>query len=104
MLVGRLRPHQFLLLRFRRTEKRAKTFQISGAAILTLPRSCEATNRPTRATTGLHLHLRRRPGLLLKLPSEIVQAHAVLLLAERLHFPSQHLLLGGVQVIAPVLL
>ena len=94
----------FLLLRFRRTEKRAKTLQIPGAAILTLPRPREATNRPTRANTGLHLHLRRRPRLLLKLPGEIVQAHTVLLLAERLHLPNQHLLLGGVQVVAPVLL
>lgn len=102
--VGRLRPHPFHLLRFRRTEKRAKTLQIPGAAILTLPRPREATNRPTRANTGLHLHLRRRPRLLLKLPGEIVQAHTVLLLAERLHLPNQHLLLGGVQVVAPVLL
>ena len=91
--AGRLRPHPFhLLLRFRRTEKRAKTLQISGAAILTLPHSCEATNRPTGANTGLHLYLRRRPRLLLKLPGEIVQAHAVLLLAKRLHLPRQHLL------------
>ena len=73
-------------------------------AILTLPRSCEATNRSTGANTGLHLYLRRRPRLLLKLPGEIVQAHTVLLLAERLHLPNQHLLLGGVQVVAPVLL
>ena len=102
--LARKSANAFLLLRFRRTEKRAKTFQISGAAILTLPRSCEATNRSTGANTGLHLYLRRRPRLLLKLPGEIVQAHTVLLLAERLHLPNQHLLLGGVQVVAPVLL
>ena len=81
-----------------------KTLQIPGAAILTLPRPCEATNRPTGANTGLHLYLWRRPRLLLKLSGKIAQTHAVLLLAERLHFPSQYLLLGSIQVIAPVLL
>ena len=104
MALAQKSANAFLLLRFRRTEKRAKTFQTSGAAILTLPRSCEATNRPTGANTGLHLYLWRRPRLLLKLPGEIVQAHAVLLLAKLLHLPSQHLLLGGIQVIAPILL
>ena len=52
----------------------------------------------------VHLHLRRRLRLLLKLSGEIVQTHAVLLLTERLHLPSQHLLLCSVQMIAPVLL
>ena len=104
MALAQKSANAFLLLRFRRTEKRAKTLQITGAAILTLPRSCEATNRPTRANTGLHLHLRRRPRLLLKLSGKIAQTHAVLLLAERLHLPSQHLLLGSVQMIAPALL
>ena len=39
-----------------------------------------------------------------QLLEEAVQAHAVLLLAKRLHLPRQHLLLGSVQMIAPVLL
>ena len=71
-------------------------------AILTLPRSHEAAQRPTRANMGLYLYLWSRPRLLLKLPGVLVQAHAGLVLAERLHLACQHLLLSGVEVIAPV--
>lgn len=45
--VGRTRPHPFLLLRFRRTEKRPDTPPNGLGSIRTPPPPCEATNRPT---------------------------------------------------------
>ena len=71
-------------------------------AILTLPCSRKATQRPTVADTGLYLYLWSRPRLLLKLSGEIVQAHASLLLAVLLHLSPQDFLLSGVEVVAPV--
>ena len=54
-------------------------------ATVTLPRSHEATQRPTGADTGLYLCLGSLPLFLPKLPGVLVQARAGLLLAERLH-------------------
>ena len=50
--MGRARPHPFLLLRFRRTEKLSNTHPNRLEGIRTPPSPCEATQRPTGGNTA----------------------------------------------------
>ena len=71
----------------------------------------DATLAPKAAHSGsqgrtrrLHLHLRSLCLFLVKLLGILAQAHAGLLLAERIHLPCQHLPLRRVELVVPVFL
>ena len=61
-----------------------------------------AHSGPQGRTRRLHLHLRSLRFTVPKLLGVLVQAHAGLLLAERLHLAEQDFLFGGVERVTPV--